>query len=59
MLRLEDQRLLTRVQEPSSRLVHYSTAEVQRLLDLIDRGVTDPVTAPDADDENDATDPMA
>lgn len=59
MLRLEDQRLLTRVQEPSSRLVHYSTVEVQRLLDLIDRGVTDPVTAPDADDDDDATDPMA
>ena len=37
MLRLENQKLLTRIQEPLSRLVHYSTAEVQRLLDLIDR----------------------
>ena len=57
MLRLEDQKLLTRIQEPSSRLVHYSTGEVQRLLSLIARGVADPVTVPDADD--DATDPMA
>ena len=37
MLRLENQKLLTRIQEPLSRLVHYCTAEVQRLLDLIDR----------------------
>ena len=57
MLRLEDQKLLTRIQEPSSRLVHYSTAEVQRLLDLIDRGA-DPVTVPDADDDG-VGDPMA
>ena len=59
MLRLEDQKLLTRIQEPSSRLVHYSTVEVQKLLNLIDRGVTDPVTVPDADDDDDATDGVA
>ena len=55
MLRLEDQKLLSRIQESGSRLVHYSTGEVQRLLDLIDRGVTDPVT----DDADDATNPVA
>ena len=58
VLRLEDQKLLTRIQEPSSRLVHYSTGEVQRLLNLLDRRVADPVTVPDADDD-DATDPVA
>ena len=54
MLRLEDQKLLTRIQEPSSRLVHYSTVEVQKLLNLIDRGA-DSVTDADAD----ATDGVA
>ncbi len=37
MLRLEGQKALTRIQEPSSRLVWYSTSEVQKLIDLIDR----------------------
>ena len=46
MLRLEDQKLLTRIQEPSSRLVHYSTVEVQKLLNLIDRGAD-----PEPDDD--------
>ncbi len=36
MLRLEGQRVLQRIQEPSSRLVYYAIAEVQRLLDMID-----------------------
>ena len=48
MLRLENQKVLTRIQEPSSRLVHYSTAEVQRLLNLIDRGAGS--SEPDDDD---------
>ena len=51
MIKLENQKLLTRIQESGSRLVHYSTSEVQRLLDLIDRGVTDPVTDDDDDDD--------
>ena len=54
VLRLEDQKLLTRIQEPSSRLVHYSTGEVQRLLNLLDRGAD-----PQPDDDDDATDPVA
>ena len=37
MLRLENQRLLKRIQEPSSRLVFYAVAEIQTLLDMIDR----------------------
>jgi hypothetical protein len=37
MLRLEGQKALTRVQENGSRLVYYPVAEVQRLIDLIDR----------------------
>jgi hypothetical protein len=36
MLRLEGQKALTRIQEGGSRLVWYSTSEVQRLIDLID-----------------------
>jgi hypothetical protein len=36
MLRLEGQRALTRIQESGSRLVWYSTSEVQRLIDLLD-----------------------
>lgn len=47
MIKLENQKLLTRIQESGSRLVFYSISEVQRLFDLIDRGV-DP--EPDADD---------
>ena len=54
MLRLENQKLLSRIQEPSSRLVHYSTVEVQKLLNLIDRGAD-----PHPDDDDDATDPVA
>lgn len=58
MLRLEDQRLLERVQETGLRHVWYPTQQVQRLLDLIDRGVADP--KPDADDDDDdATDGVA
>ncbi len=57
MLKLEDQRLLERVQEAGLRHVWYPVQQVQRLLDLIDRGVADPVTVPDADD--DATDGVA
>lgn len=37
MMKLEDQRLLTRVQETGLRYVWYRIAEVQRLLDLLDR----------------------
>ena len=37
MLRLEGQKVLTRVQENGSRLVYYAITEVQRLIDLIDR----------------------
>jgi hypothetical protein len=48
MVRLENQKVLTRIQEPSSRLVHYSTAEVQQLLKLIDRGAGS--SEPDDDD---------
>ena len=59
MLKLEDQRLLERVQETGLRHVWYPVQQVQRLLNLIDRGVADPVTVPDADDDDDATDPMA
>jgi LmbE family N-acetylglucosaminyl deacetylase len=36
MLRLEGQKALTRIQEGGSRLVWYSTSEVQHLVDLID-----------------------
>lgn len=54
MIKLENQKLLTRIQEPSSRLVYYDVMQVQKLLDLIHRDA-DPVT----DAENDATDPMA
>jgi hypothetical protein len=36
MLRLENQKLLSRIQEGGMRHVYYSTSEVQRLLDLID-----------------------
>ena len=47
MLKLENQKLLSRIQEPSSRLVYYDVRQVQKLLDLIDRGA-DP--QPDDDD---------
>jgi hypothetical protein len=36
MIKLENQRLLTRIQESGSRLVYYPVAEAQKLLDLID-----------------------
>jgi hypothetical protein len=36
MIKLENQRLLTRIQEPSSRLVFYAVAEVQHLIDKLD-----------------------
>ena len=58
MLRLENQKLLTRVQETGLRHVWYPVQQVQRLLNLIDRGVADPVAVPDADDDG-VTDPMA
>jgi hypothetical protein len=38
MLQLENQKLLQRIQEGGSRLVFYSVAEVQRLLDLVSGG---------------------
>jgi hypothetical protein len=38
MLKLENQKLLQRIQEGGSRLVFYSVAEVQRLLDLVSGG---------------------
>jgi hypothetical protein len=38
MLRLEGQKALTHIQEGGSRLVFYSVAEVQRLLDLVSGG---------------------
>ena len=47
MIKLENQKLLSRIQESGSRLVHYSTSEVQKLLDLIDRGAN---PKPDDDD---------
>jgi hypothetical protein len=42
MLKLENQKLLTRIQEGESRLVFYSISEVQRLFDLVSGGA-DPV----------------
>ena len=47
MLKLENQKLLSRIQESGSRLVYYDVRQVQKLLDLIHRDA-DPVT--DADD---------
>lgn len=38
MIKLENQKLLARVQESGSRLVFYSVTEVQRLLDLVTGG---------------------
>jgi hypothetical protein len=38
MIKLENQKLLQRIQEGGSRLVFYSVAEVQRLLDLVTGG---------------------
>jgi hypothetical protein len=49
MLKLEDQRLLTRIQETGLRHVWYPTQQVQRLLDLIDRGVAEPRPSQDSD----------
>ena len=37
MLKLENQKLLGRIQESGSRLVFYDVCQVQKLLDLIDR----------------------
>ena len=37
MIKLENQKLLGRIQEPSSRLVFYDVCQVQKLIDLIDR----------------------
>ena len=54
MLKLEDQRLLQRIQEAGLRHVWYSVSEVQKLLDLLDRGA-DSVT----DDDDGVTDPVA
>ena len=59
MLRLENQKLLTRVQETGLRHVWYPVQQVQRLLNLIDRGVADRGADPEPDDDDDATDPMA
>jgi hypothetical protein len=56
MLKLEDQKLLVRIQESGSRLVYYAIAEVQKLLNLIHRDA-DPVTKPDDGDA--VADPMA
>jgi hypothetical protein len=38
MLKIENQKLLQRIQQGGSRLVFYSAAEVQRLLDLVSGG---------------------
>ena len=54
MIKLENQKLLTRIQESGSRLVYYDVCQVQKLLDLIDRGAD-----PQPDDDDDATDPVA
>ena len=51
MLKLEDQRLLERVQETGLRHVWYPTQQVQKLLNLLDRGAD-----PQPDDDDDATD---
>ena len=51
MLKLEDQRLLQRIQESGSRHVWYPTQQVQKLLNLLDRRVADPVAKPDDDDD--------
>ena len=55
MIKLENQKLLSRIQESGSRHVWYRVDETQKLLNLLDRGVADP--KPDADDV--VTDPMA
>ena len=51
MLKLENQKLLTRVQETGLRHVWYPTQQVQKLLNLLDRGAD-----PQPDDDDDATD---
>ncbi len=48
MLRLEGQKALVRIQEGGSRLVFYSVAEVQRLLDLL-TGIREPEPSQDAE----------
>lgn len=54
MIKLENQKLLTRIQESGSRLVYYDVRQVQKLLDLIHRDAD-----PKPDDDDDATDPVA
>ena len=56
MLRLEAQKVLVRVQETGLRHVWYPTQQVQKLLNLLDRGA-DPQPDDDDDDDDDATDP--
>ena len=55
MLKLEDQRLLQRIQEAGLRYVWYSVSEVQKLLDLLDRGVS----SAESGDTDAPTDAMA
>ena len=55
MLKLEDQRLLQRIQEAGLRHVWYSVSEVQKLLDLLDRGVS----SAESGDTDAPTDAMA
>ena len=43
MLKLENQKLLTRIQESGSRLVFYDVCQVQHLLDMIDATPTPPL----------------
>ena len=54
MIKLENQKLLSRIQESGSRLVYYTVAEVQKLLDLLDRGAD-----PQPDDDDAVTDGVA
>ena len=49
MIKLENQKLLARIQEGGSRHVWYRVTEVQKLLNLIDRGGADPELADDDD----------
>ena len=55
MLKLEDQRLLTRIQEAGLRYVWYPTGQIQKLLDLLDRGEG----SARSDDTDTPTDAMA
>ena len=51
MIKLENQKLLSRIQESGSRFVYYDVRQVQKLFNLLDRGVADPVAKPDDDDD--------